>query len=473
MWSEEPTLLIVDDRPANLLALEAILDPLGVPLVKATSGAGALRYLLRLGDRVALVLLDVQMPDLDGFETAAMIRARPLLQHVPIIFITATSREEAHIVKAYAHGAIDYLMKPFDPEALRVKAKQLVEIHRHRLQLEREKREADQLRWRSEERLVLALDAAHLGMWSWDADTGSVYCDERCRQLLDSPSLGSIDAVKVTDVKHRSDGRFQFEYCTPLGRWIDVTGRIYGDRSPHNSRIAGTMKDITVEKREREERELFLGALGHDLRNPLNAISIAGELISRAGDPATAEHANRIRAGAHRMSSLIGDLLDFVRSRSGGVPIQRQSIDLASLGREVIAELEAGHPGVKIELQSTGATDGHWDPARLVQVMQNLLSNAIRHAAPGTRPRVVLRDEGEVVAVAIENDGTPIAPELRSRIFEPLVTGAGGLGLGLYIVKQLVTAHQGTIELTSTGAQTIFTVTLPRNRQKISAADCG
>ena len=123
----EATVLLVDDRPANLLALEAVLEPLDLRIVKASSGREALRFLLE--QPCALILLDVQMPDLDGFETAALIRKRERTRNTPIIFVTAVHREEQHIVRGYAGGALDYVLKPFDPEVMRCKVRALVGLN--------------------------------------------------------------------------------------------------------------------------------------------------------------------------------------------------------------------------------------------------------------------------------------------------------------------------------------------------------
>ena len=134
------TILIVDDREPNLLALEAVLESLGERLVKARSGREALRFLLT--EDCALILLDVQMPDLDGFETAALIRERERTRYTPIIFVTAVRREEEEIVKGYAQGAVDYVVKPFAPEAMVAKVRFFLDQHRRQLAL---KEEASQL----------------------------------------------------------------------------------------------------------------------------------------------------------------------------------------------------------------------------------------------------------------------------------------------------------------------------------------
>jgi PAS domain S-box-containing protein len=143
------TILLIDDRPENLLALEGVLEPLGQRLVKVTSGRQALKFLLH--EDCALVLLDVQMPDLDGFETAALIRERPRSRYTPIIFVTAIHREEEQIIKGYAHGAVDYLIKPVNPDTLLAKVRCFLDRSRHEGSL---RRDADESRRR--ERIAFA-----------------------------------------------------------------------------------------------------------------------------------------------------------------------------------------------------------------------------------------------------------------------------------------------------------------------------
>jgi PAS domain S-box-containing protein len=139
MTGEKANILLVDDRPENLLALEAILEPLGQNLVRAGSGEEALKRLLR--DDFALILLDVQMPGLDGFQTAAYIRRRERTRGIPIIFLTAIHKDERHIARGYSEGAVDYLLKPFDPNVLRSKVRVFLELY----QKDRALRENEQL----------------------------------------------------------------------------------------------------------------------------------------------------------------------------------------------------------------------------------------------------------------------------------------------------------------------------------------
>src|SRR6266545_4938760 len=160
-------ILLVDDRPENLLALEGILEPLGQNLINAHSGEDALRQLL-LHD-VALILLDVQMPELDGFETAALIKRRERTRHVPIIFVTAISTEEAHVFRGYSAGAVDYIFKPFHPDVLRSKVAAFVDLHRMREEL----RQAERRRYRE------LAEAMPQIVWMADPSGRATYYNQR------------------------------------------------------------------------------------------------------------------------------------------------------------------------------------------------------------------------------------------------------------------------------------------------------
>src|SRR6476661_4554477 len=166
------SILIVDDHPANLVALEAILSPLGHELVMARSGEEALRRILH--GEFALILLDVQMADMNGFETASLIKQHPRSRHIPIIFITAVNRDAAHVFRGYSHGAVDYLVKPFDADILRSKAAVFIElfIRGEKLKLQERllrERERDALERKSQERYRRLLDAMPECIWAADA----------------------------------------------------------------------------------------------------------------------------------------------------------------------------------------------------------------------------------------------------------------------------------------------------------------
>ena len=358
--SPPPRVLIVDDHAPNLLALEAVLEPLAVELVCASSGEEALRRVA--AEHFAVILMDVQMPVLDGYATMRMIRQQERSRDVPVIFITAVHDQPEHTRRGYELGAIDYMTKPFDPEILVAKVRALV------------------------------------GLWRRAQD------DERRRYL------------------------------------------------------------------ERERlRDLFLGVVNHDLRSPLNTICMAVRSVGKAttleeGDRRSLERANR---AATRMTRLVGDLLDLTRGElGGGIPIVRVSGDVATLCRHVADDYVPRYPDRPITLDVTGDLHGEWDVDRLLQAISNLVGNALQHAEGGA-VSIRARDEPGCVTIEVHNTGTAIAAEILPSIFEPFRRGddsAEGLGLGLYIVREIVRAHGGTVTVRSSVEEgTTFRVVLPQH----------
>ncbi len=372
-------LLLVDDLEENLLALEALLCRPDLELLKARSGTQALELLL-VHD-VALALVDVQMPELDGFELAELMRGRERTRRVPIIFVTAGARESNRVFKGYDAGAVDFLFKPIDEHILRHKMETFVELHRQRQQL-----------------------------------------------------AVQMERIRASESELR---------------------RV-------NEELAATLR----------LNEMFVAAIGHDLRTPLNNVVMSAELLlEQASGGRDTRLLERLRASARRMSKMIDELFDLARARlSGGIPIARhETVDLSQLAEKTIAELSAGELKPRFELVQKGDPRGSWDPDRMTQVLANLLGNALRHGEPGGPVRIELdgREPGALV-LTIVNRGE-IAAEVLPCLFEPFRRGrersgkAEGLGLGLFIVQQIVLAHGGSISAECEEGVTRFRVGLPRH----------
>jgi signal transduction histidine kinase len=365
-----PRLLLVDDLEANLLALDAALRDLGAEVVCARSGREALELLLR--QDFALAVIDVQMPEMDGYELANLMRGAERSKHVPILFVTAGARDASHVGRAYASGAVDFLPKPIDVFVLRSKIEVFLQLHRTRAELA--------LRMAEQERLV-----------------------ERLQEML-------------------------------------------------------------------RLNELFTAAVGHDLRNPLSAIVTAAGLIARrAPDERTGVTAQRITSSANRMARMIEQLVDFSRARlGGGIPLARRYVDLGEVCRRIVAETQLSAPGRSISLSCEGELRGWWDADRLGQVVSNLLMNAVRHGTEQGVVRVDVERLGDGrVQLTVANGGA-IPSETLPVIFDPFRSGrrnahsGDGLGLGLYIVQQIVRGHGGEVLVSSSPAEgTRFTVMLP------------
>jgi len=360
MKVERPAVLIVDDRPANLIALEAVLDRLAVPIVRADSGEEAL---VRSAEReFAVILLDWRMPRLDGIETARLMRERDPARQPPVMILTAHLPELTEIKAAYAAGVVDFLQKPYSAEVLRAKVSVFVELH-----IQREK-------LRLYERAL----------------------------------------------------------------------------------------------RERFQQDL-VSIVSHDLRNPLNAISLAAESVLRRGE--TNENNRRslqiIQSAAGRAARLVHDLLAYTQVLHGTAPIiKRQKFCLFELAQEIVEELKASFRSAEFVCERSGFTVGNWDRDRLGQVIANLVGNAWTYG--GATPIVVQVVGGESeVSLHVSNQGDPIPTELIPELFQPLKRGntgrgVGNVGLGLFIVNEIVRAHGGNISVRSGQEQgTTFSVSLP------------
>jgi signal transduction histidine kinase len=230
--------------------------------------------------------------------------------------------------------------------------------------------------------------------------------------------------------------------------------------------------EVATMRRQGEFRERFMGILGHDLRNPLQAVVFTTAALLRREDTTAgqAQLLQRINGSASRMGRMIADLLDVTRVRlGGGLPIDPAPARLDDIARQVVDELQAAKPGRIVELSATDVR-GTWDADRIAQVLSNLVGNALDHSPPDRPVRVRVRRDSAGAILAVSNEGEPIAPEALPTIFVPFVRSApsmraGGLGLGLFIAQQIVEAHGGTLTVVSApGEGTTFTAWLPARK---------
>ena len=428
--SQRVDILLVDDHEENLLALEAILVDPSFNLVRASSGRAALKEVLRCD--FALILLDVAMPDLDGYETAELIRSRERSRQTPIIFLTANYRSDAQVFRGYSVGAVDYIFKPFSAEILKSKVAVFVELYRKREALERQRQ---------------ALLLAHEEL------------EDRVRAR--TRELAGANAA--------------------LREEIDERRRIEAERQMLLESERRARAHAEAVNRLKDE---FLATLSHELRTPLNAILGWSHLLtSRRNDPGMVERAiGVIRNNAMAQSQLIEDILDVsriiggkLRLRLGRVPLQTvieaalDSVSLAAQAKaiEIVRDLESIEP-----------ITGDYD--RLQQIVWNLLSNAVKFTPPEGKVTVGLKRVGEDVVLCVEDTGIGIPAEFLPFVFDRFRQadgGAtrqhGGLGLGMAIVRYLVELHGGTVRADSAGEGqgATFTITLPARLELRSEED--
>lgn len=252
----------------------------------------------------------------------------------------------------------------------------------------------------------------------------------------------------------------------------------FTDMIRFNEAIDEALAESTAAYADQVERsrDIFLAILGHDLRAPLQAVSMSADLLARKTelDGKSQGYVSRIKSSTRHMGAMVSDLLEFVRSRLGAsLPIDRKRMDLASACSEAIAEACAGQPQSNPRLEVEGETVGFWDRARIDQLLQNLIGNALQH---GNGHEILVKVSGEQdhVQLMVHNLGDPISEDAIGSIFDPLVRSthegvtphgpSTSLGLGLFIVKEVVNAHGGSITVTSNvGDGTTFTVVLPKS----------
>ena len=384
-------ILIVDDLPENLLALEALIRQDGRTIYQASCGEDALAHLLE--HEFAMAILDVQMPGMNGFELAELMRGTEKTRNIPIVFVSAAGRELNYAFKGYESGAVDFLYKPLDVDAVRSKVHVFVELYRQRAETRKQVRALEKSR--QEQEILL-------------------------------------------------------------------------------KELQTTQHELQAAVRMRDD---FMSMVAHELRTPLNTLLLESQLRKMQLDRGNtaifdAVYLQKMVARDQRqiksMVRLIDDMLDVSRIRSNRLSIQPAEIDLSVLLERVVGDFssQAAIVGSSITLKATQGLTGMWDEFRLEQVVINLLTNALRYGK-GSPIQINLSRAQDGVQLDVQDNGIGISEDNQKRIFMQFERvqgndGTGGLGLGLFITRQLVEAHGGHIGVKSRENEgTVFSVTLP------------
>ena len=511
-------ILLVDDTPDNLVSLEATLGVLGEELVLANSGKEALRYLLN--EDFAVILLDVRMPDMDGFETAEMIRSRPRSRQTPILFLTGYRNEE-HLFRGYDLGAVDFLFKPIVPEVLRSKVAVFAELSRSNAKL---KAQADALRkqaevlQKAEQKFRSLLEAAPDAMVMCRDDGEILMVNTQTEVLFNSrrdklisknikelvpgwaprfhpgweddgrPSrVQSLERGAELHARREGGGQFPVEISfSPLqteeGVVITSAIRDISERKKSEAQIRelnATLEERVLERtnalmRSNEELQQFAYVASHDLQEPLRTVSIYAQLLAKRyygqlqGD--ADQFIDFIVENAGRMERLIHDLLDFSRIEARGADFfSRTSCN--DVLEDAIGNIRSLIEENKADItRATSLPSVVGDPVQLTRLFQNLLVNSIRYrAAEAPQIEIAARDVGAEWLFSIRDNGIGIEPQYAEKIFgifkvlQPREKSSGS-GMGLAICRKIVSRHEGRIWVESSlGKGATFYFTLPKN----------
>lgn len=398
---KQVNILVVDDRDENLVALEAVLSDPSYRIVRARSGREALKEVL--DQDFALILLDVVMPGVDGYETAVLIRERPRSRQTPIIFLTANDWGVQHVFRGYTVGAVDYLVKPVSADVLRSKVAVFVEL------------------FNKQEALRTAQEALESKI------------AERTRELATANVALSAE--------------------------IEERVKIEQDRVRLLKREQAARMEAEAANRLKDE---FLATLSHELRTPLNAIMGWAHVLGQtSGDRATVQRAAEvIRQNAAAQAQLIEDILDVSRVVGGRLVLDTRPVQMRIVIEDAIESLmpAATAKAINIERTLTSDIQVFGDRDRLQQIVWNLVSNALKFTPKGGRIEVELHAEGGDAALRVTDTGIGIPADFLPFVFDrfrqadsSMSRRHSGLGLGMAIVRHLVELHGGTVSAESEG----------------------
>ena len=443
---ESVNILLVDDQAAKLLSYEAILKDLGENLLKANSAQEAFEHLLKTD--IAVVLVDVFMPDLDGFELARMIREHPRFQKTAIIFISAVLLTDLDFLQGYRYGAVDYLSVPVIPEILRAKVKVFTELYRKTRQLERLNRELEQriagrtaeleastaeLR-KSEERLRLAFDAAQMGWWEYDATTDRMNWSSNIGQTL-GPTSPLLDvgldeflshvhpddgdrfrAMVLQDAGEKDSDACELRFLRPDGsvRWCLAVGQLVKNGGQAPTRCAGVALDITSRKQIEERQQVLVRELDHRAKNLLAVVQ-------------SVVHLSRADTIADFVGAVEGRIAALSRAHSLLSESRWEAVDLARIVNEEIAPF-TGDKGDRVVAVGPSVSLQPRSAQSLALALHEMMTNAVKYGALSVAQGDVRLEweleSGSLVFRWIESGGPATQPPSRRGFGTKLIAGS-------------------------------------------------
>ena len=499
-------ILLVDDRADKLMAIEAIISSLDQNVVKARSGKEALRQLLQ--HDFAVILMDVSMPTMDGFETASMIRKRVSSEHTPIIFITSINTSENHVAKGYSLGAVDYMLTPIVPDVLRSKVAVFVELHKKtellKLQAEELRRIEEFKHQRElanvEDRLeaetkrnrffTLSLDLLAIASFDdffiqlnpvWESTLGFTTEEFRSKSLLEfvHPEDRTATSEMFTQIKMGSAPTyFENRYRCKDGsfRWLgwtaapfpaeqllyifarDITSRKASETEIKNLNVEleGRIGELTEINRE---LEAFGYSISHDLRAPLRSIRSFAQFLrehaAKSMDKEGLDYLQRVESAAKYMDLLLLDLLQY--SRLNGVELELLPVDLDLAVKDVLTSIEKEIEDRKAEVRirgPLGAVSAH--PATVRQIFYNLIANGLKFVGPDQPPQIEIWSElvNGLTRTWVTDRGIGIPPQYHTKIFglfQRLHSHEAypGTGIGLALVRKGIERMGGRLGVES------------------------
>lgn len=496
-------ILIVDDNPENLLVMEAVLRNPQYEIIQAKSGQEALEVIS--SSELAVILLDIQMPDMDGYEVARRVKDYFKIKRPPIIFVTAGMNDRSLIETGYEVGAVDYLFKPIEPLILKSKVSVFADLYRAQKEIAEQ---AELLRIHDQQERDTFLEKALDAVIGMNEDGNVIYWNEMAmltfgwtkKEILGKHLSHFLIPKEFRQSHEKGLRHFLMTGEGPIfNKRIEVTAvkknkeiipvelAVVPIKSETGYTFSAFIRDISERKREQENlkhaiqaRDEFISVCSHELKTPLTSMQLQFQLASKLyneNNPKILEKENvkkrldLANKQLSRMNKLIENMLDVSRMSSGKLNMDHDRLNLVSLTVDLLQSFKEQFDdlNIKVDLVIKGSKEKFvmGDSFRLEQVISNLFTNAMKYG-DGKPVTILLEDAGENVRLCVEDKGLGIETNNLERIFERYeraITASeiSGLGLGLYISKQIVEAHHGTLNVRSEkGKGSVFSLELPK-----------
>jgi len=484
-------ILIVDDKPENIYSLKRLLESKKFRVDTALSGEEALKKVLK--NSYALIILDVQMPDMDGFEVAETLAGFSKSKDIPIIFLSAVNTDKTFIAQGYASGAIDYVTKPVDPDILMLKVKTFYRLYEQttalneiqsalRAEIEIRKKVQAELKERVEQ-LHSTLESLPQVAFTSDPEGNIEFVNKQWFRY-------SLSA-KVFPYTHPDDKNIEEEWtiCMFTESPLELEVRIKELNSDayhfHLLRIipikekdkvvkwVGTFTDIEDQKQVEKKKDEFLSIASHELKTPLTSIKAYVQLLQRSlknnPDNTASTYLERAQLQLSKLNNLIADLLDISKIESGKLKLNKKSFNFENLLSSVTDIINQTHENA--EIIRKGASVNHLifaDEVRIEQVLINYLTNALKYSPDNKQVTIETEIHNGHLKVMVMDNGIGIPLEKQKNIFgkffrvEESSLRFQGLGIGLYICSEIIRQHQGSYGVNSkVGQGSSFYFTIP------------
>ena len=482
-------ILIVDEKPENIFSLKSILELHSFSVDAALNGEEALKKTLK--NNYSLIILDVQMPGMDGFEVAEYLSGNNNTRDIPILFLSAVNTEKKFITKGYSSGAIDYIIKPIDPDILLLKVKtfhRLYEQNRElnlaqkKLQMEIEfRKKAQQQIQNKAQELNSILGSIPQVAFTADADGSVDFVNDHWYQYSNSytefPEVHPDDAFIIAEWKKILSSTEPVELELRITKLYSHNFRYHLLKIvpvKENDAIVkwvGTFTDIEEQKQAVKRKDEFLSIASHELKTPLTSIKAYVQLLERllAADSQTKGFVDRTMIQVNKLDNLINDLLDLSKIENGKLKFELQKIDFEQLLCATLEMLRQIYPGISITCTGNAAAFIRGNTERIEQVIINFISNAVKYSPNSREIEVITKiTPSRELYFGVKDSGIGISPENQGNIFGKFyrvadtALQAQGLGIGLYICSEILKNHNAEFGVISEhGNGSLFYFTIP------------